>query len=79
MIDNGYGIPEDKLSEVNEKMRSGEETPGASIGLRNVYIRLAYYYGKQFSMEVKNNPEGGTCISVYIPNKEASDVHPVDS
>lgn len=79
MIDNGYGIPEDKLSEVNEKMRSGEETPGASIGLRNVYIRLAYYYGKQFSMEVKSNPEGGTCISVYIPNKEASDVHPVDS
>lgn len=79
MIDNGYGIPEDKLPEVNEKMRSGEETPGTSIGLRNVYVRLAYYYGKRFSMEVKNNPEGGTCISVYIPNKEASDVHPIDS
>lgn len=25
MIDNGYGIPEDKLSEVNEKMRSGRK------------------------------------------------------
>lgn len=79
VIDNGFGIAEEKLSEINEKMRSGEETPGASIGLRNVYIRLSYYYGKRFSMEVKNNPEGGTCISIFIPNKEASDVHPVDS
>ena len=79
MIDNGCGIPEERLSEINEKMRSGEETPGTSIGLRNVYIRLAYYYGKKFSMEIKNNPEGGTCISIYIPNKEASDVHTVDS
>lgn len=79
MIDNGCGIPEERLSEINEKMCSGEETPGTSIGLRNVYIRLAYYYGKKFSMEIKNNPEGGTCISIYIPNKEASDVHTVDS
>lgn len=79
MIDNGLGIPEDKLSEINEGMRSGEEAPGASIGLRNVYTRLSYYYGKSFSMEIKNNPEGGTCISIYIPNKEASDVHPANS
>lgn len=79
IIDNGSGIAKEKLAEINEKMRSGEETPGASIGLRNVYIRLSYYYGKQFSMEIKNNPEGGTCISIYIPNKEASDVHTIDS
>ncbi|HIY27606.1 MAG TPA: histidine kinase [Firmicutes bacterium] len=76
VMDNGAGIPEENLQAVNERMRSGDDHSGHSIGLRNVYMRLAYYYGRGFSMEARNNPEGGACISIYIPNKEASDCIP---
>lgn len=79
VMDNGSGVKDDQLPAINERMKSGDDHSGSSIGLHNVYTRLAYFYGKKFSMEVLNNPEGGACISIYIPNKEASDVYPANS
>lgn len=78
MIDNGSGIPINQVEEINVRMRTGDDSPGSSIGLRNVYSRLSYFYGKEFTMELRNNTEGGVCVSIYIPQKEASDVYPVD-
>ncbi len=79
VMDNGAGVSEDQLPAINERMKDGDDQSGTSIGLHNVYTRLAYFYGRKFSMEVLNNPEGGACISIYIPNKEASDVYPANS
>ena len=78
VIDNGSGIPQEQITAVNARIGTGDETPGNSIGLRNVYTRLAYYYGKEFTMELRNNSEGGACVSIFIPNKEVSDVHTAD-
>ncbi len=78
VIDNGSGIPQEQITAVNARIGTGDETPGNSIGLRNVYTRLAYYYGKKFTMELRNNSEGGACVSIFIPNKEVSDVHTAD-
>ena len=78
VIDNGSGIPQEQITAVNARLGAGDETPGNSIGLRNVYTRLAYYYGKKFTMELRNNSEGGACVSIFIPNKEVSDVHTAD-
>ena len=47
----------------------------ADIGLRNVYMRLNYFYGNGFKMEIGNNPEGGFKISILIPGKVEEDVH----
>ena len=48
------------------------------IGLRNVYMRLNYFYKEGFEMDIGNNPEGGFFISIFIPGKVVEDVHPDD-
>lgn len=82
MTDNGLGIARERLEAIRKHMHEGSDDPDADIGLRNVYMRLQYFYGDDFTMEIGNNPEGGARISVYIPTqagKEETDVHVVDS
>lgn len=81
MTDNGLGIAREQLEAIRKHMHEGSDDPDADIGLRNVYMRLQYFYGEDFTMEIGNNPEGGARISVYIPTqagKEETDVHVVD-
>lgn len=73
LIDNGGGIPVDKIDELNTTMRMRDNDTGVNIGLRNVYERLAYFYGEGFTMEIRNNIEGGTCVSLHLPKKEGAE------
>ncbi|MGZ9584945.1 sensor histidine kinase [Paenibacillus marinisediminis] len=69
-VDNGRWITEERLDEIRRTLSSSEDAPVKSIGLRNVYTRLHFFYGEGFSMEIENNLEAGVKISVIIP-KEA--------
>lgn len=71
IVDNGRGIPADRLPTLNRELLEGEETKSTSIGLRNVYQRLSYFYGTGFSMEVKQDESGGTCVALVLPDKPA--------
>ena len=71
LVDNGRGIPPERLAAVNERMQSSvEESGGENVGLHNVYRRLLWFYGEGFSMEVRNNLEGGASVVAHIPQKE---------
>ncbi|WP_242353149.1 sensor histidine kinase [Hungatella effluvii] len=67
MSDNGRGILEDRLLEIRKNMVEGGDDPGADIGLRNVYMRLSYFYGEAFSMNIENQAAGGLKIDIFIP------------
>lgn len=67
MSDNGRGILEDRLLEIRKNMMEGGDDPGADIGLRNVYMRLSYFYGKAFSMNIENQAAGGLKIDIFLP------------
>ncbi len=67
MIDNGCGADPVKLAEIRRNMLEGNDEAEADIGLRNVYMRLNYFYGDGFSMEVGNNVEGGFRVTVFLP------------
>lgn len=69
MADNGLGIVPERLEATRKNMYEGSDDPDADIGLRNVYMRLKYFYGENFTMEIGNNPEGGARISVFIPTQ----------
>lgn len=69
MADNGLGIAPERLEATRKNMYEGSDDPDADIGLRNVYMRLKYFYGENFTMEIGNNPEGGARISVFIPTQ----------
>ena len=78
VIDNGNGIAEEKLEEIRKNMYEGNDDPDADIGLRNVYMRMNYFYRDGFTMEIGNNEEGGFRISIFIPGKMVTDVHTGD-
>ena len=68
MSDNGRGILEDRLLEIRKNMVEGGDDPGADIGLRNVYMRLSYFYGEAFSMNIENQAAGGLKIDIFLPS-----------
>lgn len=75
ILDNGSGADPEALAEIRRNMYEGNDDPEADIGLRNVFMRLNYFYGEGFEMDIGNNAEGGFRISVLIPKKGDEDVH----
>ena len=65
-VDNGRGMNAERLNTVRSTLLSHDDTSSNSIGLRNVYTRLHYFYGNNFSIEIENNEEAGVKISVRI-------------
>lgn len=65
-VDNGSGINAERLNTVRSTLSNNDDTTANSIGLRNVYTRLHFFYGHSFSIEIVNNEEAGVKISVRI-------------
>lgn len=69
LVDNGTRISEQRLDDIRYSLAQNEDAPshnGHSIGLRNVYTRLHFFYGDSFSMSINNNEEAGVKITVKI-------------
>ncbi|MBO0453919.1 MULTISPECIES: sensor histidine kinase [Enterococcus] len=71
IIDNGKGIPAEKLKEINEELKEGVDTDfKEGYGLFNVNKRLLLYYGKQAKIEITSIVETGTTVHVIIPTMQ---------
>ena len=66
--DNGGGIRPEKLKQIKESFKNGENSE-KSVGLYNIYNRLALYYGKDFTFEIDSQPGMGTKCTIMIPVK----------
>ncbi len=84
--DNGSGAEPSRLKDIRRNMMEGNDEAEGDIGLRNVYMRLNYFYGSRFRMDVDNNAEGGFRISIFLPEGDGAsapermrDVHTDDS
>lgn len=67
VLDNGSGVDPARIPAIRQSMYEGNDDPEADIGLRNVYMRLRYFYRDGFKMDIGNNAEGGFRISIFIP------------
>lgn len=65
--DNGSGAEPSRLKDIRRNMMEGNDEAEGDIGLRNVYMRLNYFYGSRFKMDVDNNAEGGFRVSIFLP------------
>src|SRR6202047_2787517 len=63
IMDNGLGIPAERLSEVY----------GEGIGISNVHERLRLLYGDQFKMDIHSQEGQGTQIHIEIPELAAAE------
>jgi len=69
VVDNGQGIPAEKLSSLKKQLQDAEESP-EHIGLLNTNKRLILSYGAAATIRLCSKYERGTAISFSIPADE---------
>lgn len=65
--DNGCGIEQEKLNEINRRLNGEESTPHNGIGLTNVQSRLKLCYGEQCRIQVSSIVNQYTLVTIIIP------------
>lgn len=70
VTDDGCGISEEKLMEINEILISGRRLEADSIGICNVQQRLRLRYGGGYGLTIASKTGEGTCVRMTIPEIE---------
>ncbi|WP_410771170.1 sensor histidine kinase [Fontibacillus sp. BL9] len=70
--DNGWGIPPDRLEEINQGLQRYDEY-AESFGLRSIHERLKLLYGDAYGVEVHSEEGRGTTVVVTFPELEEGD------
>lgn len=66
--DNGIGIAEEKLKNLQEMLIEAKDSD--RIGLSNVNLRLKQYYGLEYGVRIDSKENEGTTITITLPLKE---------
>ncbi len=66
IMDDGPGIPEEMLKELDISMRQ-EQADGSHVGFANSLKRLKYFYGDQADIILSSEEGEGTCITLLFP------------
>ncbi len=66
--DNGAGMKEDELEQLNERMHHPEQSSSESIGLHNICQRIRLCYKEQGQMRIESTPEQGTLVTLILPD-----------
>ena len=68
VVDNGTGIPMEKLQELEQRCFQEEEAlHNDHIGLENVLHRLRLFYGDDFRFSLRSKEGHYTAVTLYIP------------
>lgn len=66
VIDNGRGIPKEKLDDINRRIRECDHS-GKSIGMLNVHERIKIKYGEPYGLTVTSEENKGTNMILRFP------------
>lgn len=69
VIDNGRGIPKEKLDDINRRIRECDHS-GKSIGMLNVHERIKIKYGEPYGLTVTSEENKGTNMILRFPLRE---------
>lgn len=70
VIDDGVGIPKEKLDSILINSGNGKHEFFREIGISNVNKRLQYEYGDQYGLNVTSIEGKGTTMQVLIPRSD---------
>ena len=81
--DNGAGLSAERLSALKNTLLQSIESEtniwldsGDHIGLRNIHMRLAYYYGKEYGVtDIQSSPGKGFSLQISFPAKKHTRRH----
>jgi two-component system sensor histidine kinase YesM len=68
IIDNGVGIKEEKVEEINQILQGEKEVGDEKyfFGLRNVNQRLKFKYGEKYGLFIESKKGEKTCLIIKI-------------
>lgn len=70
IIDDGVGVPPEKLSRMNDELSRREK--GGGFGVFNVNERLALYFGPNYGVRLQSSPAGGALSRLRHPLLESA-------
>lgn len=65
--DNGLGIEETRLKELQMQLEEGGQRLKGSFGLYNINQRIKLYYGKAYGIHITSTLKEGTRVTVNLP------------
>lgn len=65
--DNGLGMTEEKVEMVLSGNASSGKGNGSGIGVKNVNERIKLYFGEEYGLKIKSEPDEGTVITIHLP------------
>ena len=68
--DNGNGISDEKLNQINRYLSEGHSYKNQSIGIQNVNERMKIIFGDRYSMIFTHTDGGGTTIRIKLKLEE---------
>ncbi|WP_026073936.1 sensor histidine kinase [Acetivibrio cellulolyticus] len=69
VIDNGSGIPEEKLNHIKQKLKNPDVESSSGLGLTNVNERIMLLFGSSYGMDIYSEYEKGTVVMLKLPAK----------
>lgn len=66
VIDDGCGMEQEKLFELQNSMNQSE----GGYGLRNVNVRIKLWYGEAYGVFLESEPGVGTKVRIELPGSE---------
>ncbi|MBM7568494.1 cache domain-containing sensor histidine kinase [Paenibacillus sacheonensis] len=67
VVDDGNGMQPDKLSELQQLLRSEAAIEGSHFALRNINAQIQIAYGMQYGIEIDSSCGQGTRVELTIP------------
>ncbi|MBR1969782.1 MAG: histidine kinase [Clostridia bacterium] len=67
ILDNGVGMNEEKMNQMNKEFLDEYVCFNGSIGLKNVNQRLRLIYGETYGVELKQSESGGVEVHLHFP------------
>lgn len=64
--DDGVGMSEEKVANLNRQLQQEIVLTGSHIGLKNVVARLRLLYGEYCLVEISSTKNVGTCVSIFL-------------
>lgn len=67
VTDNGCGMTPEQVDRLLSGPASAVHGRGTGIGMRNVNERIRIYFGREYGVEVKSEPDEGTVVRMRMP------------
>lgn len=67
VCDNGHGMTQEELQNIQKKLNTPGLNPQSSIGLYNISQRIRLYYGEDCSMKLESEYGEGTRVILLLP------------